>query len=216
VKLFRKYLFPFILFFIMLSNAYSEDTILTFRLVHPDQDRLSQRSPEVKIDKNQYELFVKDNENFWIDKKVELDIKDIKSIVIKIWTRSASGREEYLPITLEQIDRTPELRSPSMNAFTASLFFTKQGAKKIQNVTEKNINRRLAVILNKRLLIAPRILDKISGDEIAIAGLSYEDIKSLTGAINHSASRAMMTRHGMECNDLSFHADSFAPCELIV
>ena len=73
-----------------------------------------------------------------------------------------------------------------MNAFTAALFFTKQGAIKIQNVTENNIHRRLAVILNKRLLMAPRIQDKISGDEIAIAGLSYEDVKSLTGAINDS------------------------------
>jgi hypothetical protein len=186
MNLFRKNLFPLALFFMTLSNAYSEDKILTLRLVHPDQDKLTQRSSEVKIDKNQYELFVKDNENIWIDKKVELDVKDIKAIIIKVWTRSYSGKEEYEPITLEQIDRTPELTSPSMNAFTASLFFTKEGAIKIQNVTEKNINRRLAVILNKRLLIAPRILDKISGDEIAIAGLSYVDIKSLTGAINHS------------------------------
>ena len=186
MKLFLKYLFPLALFLMTISNAYSEDKILTFRLVHPDQDKLAQRSSEVKIDKNQYELFVKDNESIWIDKKVELDIKDIKAIIIKIWTRSYSGKEEYEPITLEQIARTPELRSPSMNAFTAALFFTKQGAIKIQNVTENNIHRRLAVILNKRLLMAPRIQDKISGDEIAIAGLSYEDVKSLTGAINDS------------------------------
>ncbi|HSB27402.1 MAG TPA: hypothetical protein VLE19_06100, partial [Pyrinomonadaceae bacterium] len=73
-----------------------------------------------------------------------------------------------------------------MNGFTASLFFTKQDAIKIQNVTEKNIHRKLAVILNKRLLMAPRIQDKISGDEIAIVGLSYADVKSLTDAINHT------------------------------
>ncbi len=187
MNLCRKYLFPVALFFMMLSNAHSEDAILTFRLVHPDQDKLTQRSSEVKIDKNQYELFVKDNENIWIDKKVELDIRDIKAIIIKIWTRSYSGKEEYEPITPEQIAKTPELRSPSMNAFTASLFFTKQGAIKIQNVTEKNIHRKLAVILNKRLLMAPRIQDKIFGDEIDIAGLSYADIKSLTDAINHTA-----------------------------
>lgn len=186
MRLFQKCLITLALLFSTLSNAYSEDNILTFRLVHPDQDKLTQHSPEVKIDKNKYELFVKDNENYWVDKKVELDVKDIKAIIIKIWTRSNSREEEYLPITLEQIAKTPELRSPSMNAFTATLFFTKQGAIKIQTVTEKNINRRLAVILNKRLLMVPRIQDKISGDEIAIAGLSYNDVKSLSAAINHS------------------------------
>lgn len=186
MNVFRNCFLPLALFFLTHSNAYSEDNILTFRLVHPDQDKLTQRSSEVKIDKNQYDLFVKDNENYWIEKKVELDIKDIKAIIIKIWTRSYSGKEEYVPITLEQIGRSPELRSPSMKAFTASLSFTKQGAIKIQNVTEKNIQRRLAVILNKRLLMAPRILDKISGDEIDIAGLSYDDVKNLTDAINHS------------------------------
>ncbi len=186
MTLFQKCLLTLVFLFTTLSNAYSEDKILTFRLVHPDQDKLTSRSSEAKIDKNRYELFVKDNDNFWIDKKVELDTKDIKAIILKIWTRSDSGAEEYVPITLEQIERTPELRSPSMNAFTAALFFTKQGAIKIQNVTAKNVNRRLAVILNKRLLMAPRILDKISGDEIAIAGLSYNDVKSLSAAINSS------------------------------
>ncbi len=186
MRLFQKCLVALALLFATISNAYSEDKILTFRLVHPDQDKLTGRSSETKIDKNQYELFVKDNENIWVDKKVELDIEDIKSIIIKIWTRSDSGQEKYLPVTLDQIDAIPELRSPTMNAFTAALFFTKQGAIKIQNVTGKNVNRRLAVILNKRLLMAPRIKDKVSGDESDIAGLSYNDVKSLSAAINSS------------------------------
>jgi len=172
----------------MLSNAYSENSILTFRLVRPDQDNLTQPSSEVKIDKNQgYELFVKDIENIWIDKKVELDVKDIKSVIIRIITMSDSGEQEYLPITLAQIARSPDLKSPSMNAFSVLLTFTKEGETKIANVTEKNIHRRLAVIVNKRLLMAPRIQDKITGDEIAISGLTYDEIKSLSDAINNSS-----------------------------
>jgi preprotein translocase subunit SecD len=178
-----KNLFPLALFFLLLSNAYSEDKILTFRLVHPDQDK--SHSP-VKIDKSQYKLFVKDKENYWVANKVELDSNDIKTIKIKIMTQSASGKEEYVEVSSKQIASTPELRSPSMKGYIATLFFTEEGAKKIENVTEKNIYRRLAVILNNRLLMAPRIQDKITGNEIDIVGLSYNDIENLRAAIRRS------------------------------
>jgi hypothetical protein len=35
--------------------------------------------------------------------------------------------------------------------------------------------------------MAPRIQDKIDGDEIAISGLTYDEIKSLSDVINNSA-----------------------------
>jgi preprotein translocase subunit SecD len=171
----------------MLSPAYAADSILTFRLVHPDQDKQAQSPSEVKIDKNQYELFVKDNENIWVDKKVELDVKDVKSIAIRIMSMSNSGEEIFEPVTIAQFNKNSHLKGTSMNPFSALLTFTKEGQNKIQNVTERNIHRQLAVIVNKRLLMAPRIQDKIDGDEIAISGLTYDEIKSLSDVINNTS-----------------------------
>jgi preprotein translocase subunit SecD len=187
MHLFRKHILPIAFLCIALSPAYAADSILTFRLVHPDQDILAKQTSGVKIDKERYELFVKDSENIWVDKKVELDVKDVKSITIRIMSMSNSGEEIFEPVTIAQFNKNSHLKGTSMNPFSALLTFTKEGQKKIQNVTEKNIHRQLAVIVNKRLVMAPRIQDKIDGDEIAISGLTYDEIKSLSDVINNSA-----------------------------
>ena len=57
----------------------------------------------------------------------------------------------------------------SGNAYV-SLKFDKEGAEKFATITEENINRRLAIVLDNVVYIAPMINDKIRGGEAQITG----------------------------------------------
>ncbi|HEU4742003.1 MAG TPA: protein translocase subunit SecD [Meiothermus sp.] len=53
-----------------------------------------------------------------------------------------------------------------------SLTFTGEGAKKFEEITRQNINRRLAVVLDGKVFTAPNIRSAISGGQAVIEGLS--------------------------------------------
>jgi protein-export membrane protein SecD len=52
-----------------------------------------------------------------------------------------------------------------------ALTFNKEGAKKFSTVTGQNINKRLAIVLDNVVYIAPTIQDKIRGGEAQITGI---------------------------------------------
>ena len=98
---------------ILLTNAFSEDTILTLRLVHPNHDRISFLPPsEVKIDKKQYEYFAKEGENYWVSKRIELDINDMKGAKLSVIT--PPSKEEIADLSRRQPNTSISLE-PSYN-----------------------------------------------------------------------------------------------------
>ena len=61
-----------------------------------------------------------------------------------------------------------------------SLEFTKEGARKFKTVTGENIKRRLAIVLDDVVYVAPVIQDKISGGQAQITGsFSLEEVQDL-------------------------------------
>jgi preprotein translocase subunit SecD len=118
---------------------------------------------------------VKEKENYWVDKKIELSIKDFKDAKIQEMVM-------YPPkMKVERREVTSPL--PSNASCDIVLYFSKNGQTKIQNLTGNNIRRRLAIILNNQLLMAPLILEKITGETISIVGVSYSEAQSLKSAI---------------------------------
>jgi len=51
-----------------------------------------------------------------------------------------------------------------------NLQFTKEGAEIFSNFTEKNMRKRVAIVLNSKVYSAPIIVEKISGGKLQITG----------------------------------------------
>jgi len=71
-----------------------------------------------------------------------------------------------------------------------SLTFTRDGAKKLARVTAENIGRRMAIVVDGRLLSAPIIRARIPGGRAVIAGdFTLKEARELAAAINASAAK---------------------------
>jgi len=185
-KLYAILLVPILLAGLSVTNSYSDDTILTLRLVHPDHDRISFLQPsEVKIDKKDYEYFELEKKNYWVSKKIELDITDMKDAKLQVITPPSKKEIEALSKTHPNTSFSLE---PSYNV---TIILNKKGQEKFMKLTANNIMRRLAIIFEGRLLIAPIITKKISGDEVVISSLSsYDDATRLRDTIKNYSARS--------------------------
>lgn len=187
---YKSILFVILFICFSISLAHSQENILTFRLVHPENDMLSHLpQSDVKVDKTQYECFMKGHDNYWINKKVELDANDIKEAKIEMEmgpANLAGGRKvEIPPEGFSNIDL-----ASYANAFDVEIYFNQRGQKKLEDVTEKNIGRSLAVIFEGKLLMAPIIHEKILDGKVVIVGLFYVEAKRLKAAISKSLASA--------------------------
>jgi len=68
------------------------------------------------------------------------------------------------------------------------LYFTEEAKQKLAKVTSENIHRRLGIVINGKLIMAPSIAEPITGGEIKISGLNItkeyaEDLVSRINAI---------------------------------
>ena len=60
------------------------------------------------------------------------------------------------------------------------LYFTKDGKEKFTNLTVENVKKRLAILANDRLLVAPYIMEPVKEDYVRIAGgLTKEEAKRI-------------------------------------
>ncbi len=70
-------------------------------------------------------------------------------------------------------------------SYKIGIKFTQQGRDKLNKITSENLNRRLGVIVDGKLLMAPIIKEPISGDEISIQGsFDTEEMKTFVERIN--------------------------------
>ncbi|MGA2853082.1 MAG: hypothetical protein ABSE90_02965 [Verrucomicrobiota bacterium] len=68
-----------------------------------------------------------------------------------------------------------------------SIKLTDAGTKRFAEVTRKNIGRRLAIVIDGRLYMAPRINSEIPGGEMAITGaFTKEEAENLAAKMNNS------------------------------
>ena len=68
------------------------------------------------------------------------------------------------------------------------LTFVSEGAKKFAKVTEKNVGKQLAVVLDGKIMSAPRIREPISSGQAQITGdFSLDEARLLTSVLNSGA-----------------------------
>jgi preprotein translocase subunit SecD len=183
-KLYTMILAIILLSTFFLTSAFSENAILTFRLVHPDHDTISHQQPsKIKIDKNEYEHFVLQNENYWVSKKIELDINDMNDAKLTVIT--PPSKEEIAELSKSRPNTVFSLE-PSYNV---TIILNKKGQEKFKKLTANYKMRRLAVIFEGHLLIAPIIWQPVTGAEIGVSSFSnYDDAKRLRDTIKNHAS----------------------------
>ncbi len=165
--------------------AYGAGPPLALRLVHPDHDRIAHFSPDqVKVDRKLYEHFKKGNQHYWVSRKVELDITDMTDARVNVQAPPSKKEIERLQ------KQYPNAVFPTEPSYEVTITLSPRGREKISTLTANNIKRRLAVVFNGKLLMAPVIMDKITGDVFVVSGFSnYEEAKSLTDAIKGGSRR---------------------------
>ena len=71
--------------------------------------------------------------------------------------------EKEIPLTGETLTNADARQSQSDNSAEVNFQFDAQGARDLENLTGKNVGRRMANVLDDNVVMAPTIQDKISG-----------------------------------------------------
>ncbi|TLD68748.1 hypothetical protein FEM03_21450 [Phragmitibacter flavus] len=99
---------------------------------------------------------------------------------------------EFSSIKVEKVSLIDSSDIKSAYAFadavmgpTVGLDFTELGAKKFAEVTKRSIGKRLAIIIDGKVISAPNIKDQITGGKAVISGkFSMDDADALARKIN--------------------------------
>ncbi len=92
------------------------------------------------------------------------------------------------PLTGADLKRAEVVYEGTTGRPAVSLNFSDEGAKKFEELTEKNIGKPLAILLDNDLVSAPLVQEKISGGTAQISGsFSVDEAKSLSIQLNAGA-----------------------------
>lgn len=77
-------------------------------------------------------------------------------------------------VSFKEILEVKKLKDP-LDRNILDIILTKEGAKKFRILTQNNINKPVAIVINKMLISAPRIMNEISNGRIQISGNFTEE-----------------------------------------
>ncbi|MCB0282922.1 MAG: protein translocase subunit SecD [Calditrichae bacterium] len=131
-----------------------------------------------------------------------IELPDIKKIIAEeagsaefLWGSKKEANDQYIPVYLVNkkqelsgetiIDTSPQAGSPNdpanVGKFEVSLTLNDDGAKTFARVTGANINKRLAIILDNRVYLAPTLQTKIANGRARITGIdTFDDARDLS------------------------------------
>jgi len=117
------------------------------------------------------------NEELYLESTPQLTIEDIDSASLEsiIW------EPEYVKEFKE--------RGLTPPPYKILIKCTESGSKKLGRVTSENLGKRLGIIINGQLLMAPKILEPLTTGEMSVQGqFTGEEAKSLVDSINKAKS----------------------------
>ncbi len=133
--------------------------------------------------------------------------------------RDAVMTGEYITDARAQIEQ-------NNNQFSVSLTFNARGAKVFERVTEENIKKRLAIVLDGKVYSAPVIQDKIAGGRAQITGRFTQDeardlaivlrAGALPAPVNVLEQRTVGPTLGQESIDAGMLATGIAAIAIVV
>jgi len=166
-----------------LSNIYMGDCALTFRLVSSGfEGRTCKPGFQANLDTDDYECFTKGDASYWVSRKVALGSDDIRNLrlVISVFDVSTGGLKdrEFSP----EKD-TPIFNDPANRGLCIILSLSKIGQIKFENITKNNVGGRLALMLDKSLILVLPIEETITGGDIKICGFSLDEARRIEKAL---------------------------------
>jgi preprotein translocase subunit SecD len=106
------------------------------------------------------------------------------------------GEDQTLHVSKQALLNALDVRSAKATRGTpghntaVSLSLTREGAKKFDEVTAQNVNRRLAVIVDGHLMSAPVIRSRVEGGTAVITGsFTMKKAEELASAINSNVAK---------------------------
>lgn len=91
------------------------------------------------------------------------------------------------PLTGKYVDSASVQLDPSTNQTIVELQLDGEGAKLFEEITERNINKRLAIYLDGILRSAPVVQDRIAGGKAQITGINIQEAKQISRDLNAGA-----------------------------
>jgi protein-export SecD/SecF family membrane protein len=102
----------------------------------------------------------------------------------------SSQTEAFKPTSLtgRYLKRADVSLDPITSEASVSLEFNKEGAEIFEKLTERNVGKRLAIFIDKKLISAPVVREKISGGKAQITGnFTLKEAKELARNLNAGA-----------------------------
>jgi protein-export membrane protein SecD len=92
------------------------------------------------------------------------------------------------PLTGRYFKRAEAVLDPMTSEPTVSLEFNEEGAKIFEDLTQKNVGKRLAIFIDQKMISAPVVREKISGGKAQITGrFTIEEARELARNLNAGA-----------------------------
>jgi hypothetical protein len=163
--------------------ALAGSDILTFRLAH-DREGAGASAGWAGETEGRYDIMAKDGITYSVDKKVEFDSNDIESAKIFVTFLDFSSNEwKQRELYPGSEGLAPALADRSNHSFEVIIGFKEGAGARFEKYTRDNLGQRLAILLNGKLVSAPLIKRVISDGVVAVAGLSFEEARSIGAAI---------------------------------
>lgn len=100
------------------------------------------------------------------------------------------GNKEVLHLRKEALLTAADVRSaragtqPQLGGATVYLAFTEEGRRKFFEATKVSVGRRLAIVVEGRLLSAPTVQHPIQGDAVITGDFTRDEARALAAKIN--------------------------------
>ena len=132
---------------------------MEFRLVHPKNQETQGCELSEEIDRSNYECLRVEKQDgtyeaFWVARKVQLSGDSLKSAEVREVTADLS--EEFTDM-LAEMGIIPEGKTALIQ-----LVFDEQGSKQLEKLTTDHVKRRIAVVLDGKLLTVAVIFEPIT------------------------------------------------------
>ncbi|PBQ32673.1 hypothetical protein CNR22_13120 [Sphingobacteriaceae bacterium] len=90
-------------------------------------------------------------------------------------TRGSSDVIYLQPVPLVNLNQIVDVQMSNRDGFSLYIYFNKRGEEAFTEATEKYTGKRLAIVVDNEVIIAPKIAGKITGESVQIAGGFTED-----------------------------------------
>ncbi len=132
------------------NNSWASNSIVEFRLASHN------KFPNSKS----YEI---NHKMIYVESEVTLDRRHIKKAKLDIQSNDP-------PEWLNEIEKKGEVKLVHKPYIMIDIFLNEKGQKILWDVTSKNVGKILAMFIEGRLILAPKIIEPISMESISIGG----------------------------------------------